>query len=156
MGRLRDEIRQSKPFSSPEEEAWVGLRRTADVLLRGVVEALRPAGLSPAQYNVLRILRGAGAAGLTCREIGERMLTHDPDLTRLLDRLTRRGLVSRARDSRDRRVVHAHIAEAGLRLLEAVAPVLADLHRRQLGHLGPARLRTLHRLLDSARSGADS
>src|SRR5919108_1101542 len=103
--RLRMEIHQTKPFASLEEEAFLNLQRTADALLHGLEAALKPAGLSPSQYNVLRILRGAEAEGLACREVGERMVTRDPDITRLLDRLEARGLVMRARDREDRRVI---------------------------------------------------
>ncbi len=153
-GRIRKEIRQKKPFRRVEDEAFVNLLRTADALMQGVAATLKPAGLSPAQYNVLRILRGAGADGLACREIGERMITKDPDITRLLDRLEERGLIGRARDRADRRVITTRITEKGLRILKGLDKPIEELHVKQLGHLGEQRLRSLMDLLESAREKA--
>ncbi len=151
-GSLQKEIRQKKRFRSAEEEAFLNLQRTADVLGRGAAEALKPEGLSHAQYNVLRILRGAGATGLACREIGTRMLTHDPDVTRLLDRLEARGLIARSRDKRDRRVITTRVTNEGRRVLQRLAqPVEAALHR-QLGHLSQDQLGALIELLELARA----
>ncbi|MBI3670357.1 MAG: MarR family transcriptional regulator [Acidobacteria bacterium] len=127
--------------------------RTTDALLREVEETLKPAGLSHTQYNVLRILRGAGPQGLACREIGERMLTRDPDITRLLDRLEAHGLVTRQRERTDRRVVNTRITPQGLRILEKLDEPIAELHRRQLRHLRAPRLQSLVRLLEQAREG---
>lgn len=141
------------PGRSPEAELFVALQRTADLLLQEVAATLKAAGLSPAQYNVLRILRGAGPGGLACREVGARMITRDPDVTRLLDRLEERGLVARARERADRRVITARIGPEGLRLLARLDRPIADLHARQLGHLGPARLRSLTGLLGLIRGG---
>jgi DNA-binding MarR family transcriptional regulator len=152
--RLQTEIRQTKPFDSLEEEAFLNLQRTADALLQGLETALKPKGLSPSQYNVLRILRGAAAEGLACREVAARMVTRDPDITRLLDRLEARGLVMRARDREDRRVITAHITPEGLRLLQELEAPVAELPRRQLGHLDEAQLRTLIELLQVARKRA--
>jgi len=153
-GRLRSEIRRSKPFAGAELEAFLNLQRTADALARGLAEALKPAGLSGPQYNILRILRGAGAGGCVCRELGERMVTRDPDITRLLDRLEARDLVARERGREDRRVVKTRVTEKGLRLLESLDAPVADLHRRLLGHLGARRLRALIELLEVARERA--
>jgi len=150
-GRLRAEIKQQKPFQTLQQEAFLNLLRTADALMRGEVEVLKPAGLSPAQYNVLRILRGAGAGGLACREVGERMVTRDPDITRLLDRLEERGLVMRSREREDRRVITTRITEEGLDLLKKLDGPVARLHEQQLGHLGAKRLRSLIALLEAAR-----
>src|SRR5688572_3852135 len=108
-GKLKREIKQQRPFSSIHEEVVLGLVRTADQLAMPMNELLRQAGLSLSQYNILRILRGAGGEGLPCGEISERMVRRDPDLTRLLDRLEKSGLVSRARSTTDRRVVLAAI-----------------------------------------------
>ena len=152
-GRVRRETKQKKPFRLREEEAFVNLLRTADVLLQGVAETLKPLGLSPTQYNVLRILRGADPRGLACREIGERMITRDPDVTRLLDRLEDRGLVARTRSSEDRRVITTRITDDGLRILEKLGAPIADMHTRQLGHMGAARLHAFIDLLEQARSG---
>jgi DNA-binding MarR family transcriptional regulator len=136
--------------ASPEEAAFLDLLRTADRLSRGLAGVLKAESLSPTQYNVLRILRGA-PEGLSCGEIGDRMITRDPDITRLLDRLEKRRLISRAREARDRRTVLTRITPAGLALLARLDEPVRQAHRRQLGHLGPARLRALARLLRAAR-----
>src|SRR3954466_4564355 len=144
-GRLQRELKQTKPFASLEVEAFLNLVRTADQLARDLAALLKPSDLTSAQYTVLRILRGAGADGLPCGEIGARMVTYDPDITRLLDRLERRGLVMRARGHEDRRVVIVRITPAGTALLgktDLDAKLLAA-HRRQLGHLGQDELARL-------------
>ena len=151
--RLRQEIKQRKPFATREEEVVLNVLRTADLFEQAFARALGPAGISSTQYNVLRILRGAGERGLCCREVAERMLTHDPDITRLLDRLERRGLVVRERHPRDRRVITARITPAGLKLLEGLDRPFLELHRRVLGHLGPERQVALVELLEAARAG---
>ncbi len=150
-GRLLAELKQSRPFPSLETEAAVNLMRTADTVLRGLASVLKPRAISPEQYNVLRILRGAGRAGLPCGEIAARMVTRDPDMTRLLDRLEGRGLIARARDTRDRRVVKTRIAPAGLRLLAGLDAPLEAENRRLVGHLGRSRLRRLVALLEAVR-----
>lgn len=152
MSRLQDEIKQTRPFGSLEEEAFLGLQRTADALARQGAALLKPAGVSGAQYNALRILRGAGPSGLACREIGARMITHDPDITRLLDRLESRGLIARARSEDDRRVVLTRITAAGLNLLKRLDAAVSEQPRRLMGHLGATRLRSLVRMLDALRS----
>lgn len=150
-GRILAELKQSRPFPSLEAEAAVNLMRTADTVLRGLAAALKPRGLSPEQYNVLRILRGAGPSGLPCGEIASRMVTRDPDMTRLLDRLEARGFIARARSLRDRRVVNTRITSAGLRLLAGLdAPLNAE-NTRLVGHLGRKRLRQLVALLEAVR-----
>ena len=153
-GRLRAEIKQRKPFQTLQQEAFLNLQRTADALMRAVAEVLKPAGLSPAQYNVLRILRGAGPEGLACREVGERMVTRDPDITRLLDRLEERGLVGRSREREDRRVITTRITGEGLRILKRLDGPVARVQERQLAHLGARRLRALIALLVVARERA--
>jgi len=152
MGRLRKEIKQTKPFGSIEEEAFLGLQRTADALMRGMVEVLKPSGLSPTQYNILRILRGAGDDGLSCREVGERMISRDPDMTRLLDRLEARQLVARERGRRDRRVITTRITAEGRELLKRLDASVSEFPRRRMGHVGVERLRSLVRVLDQLRS----
>lgn len=152
--RLQDEIKQGRPFRSLEEEVTLGLARTADALARAADEVLRGFGLTTTQYNVLRILRGAGAAGLSCGDVASRMITRDPDLTRLLDRLEARALVTRARDGEDRRVVTARITRAGLAILAELDEPVSALHRERLGHLGEQKLRALAQLLDEVRSSA--
>ncbi len=148
---LQDEIKQAKPFSSYEEEAYLNLQRTTDRLLQGVRELLDPHDLSPAQYNVLRILRGAEPDGLPCGGIRERMVTRVPDVTRLLDRLEPRGLITRERRPPDRRVVRARITQAGLTLLAELDAPMRALHREQMGHLGEDALQTLIDLLERVR-----
>lgn len=135
---------------SPEEGAFLDLLRTTDMLSRGLVTILKAEGLSATQYNVLRILRGA-PEGLACGEIASRMITRDPDVTRLLDRLEKRGLVSRCRETKDRRTVLTRITPAGLKLLSRLDGPVQGTHRKQLGHLGRERLRALAELLGVAR-----
>jgi DNA-binding MarR family transcriptional regulator len=137
----------------PEEAAYLDLLRTTDGLSRPLSEVLKAEDLSATQYNVLRILRGA-PDGLTCGEIGNRMITRDPDITRLLDRLERRGLISRSRGGQDRRVVLARIAPKGLEVLARLDEPVRQTHRKLLGHLGPERLRALERLLAACRGEA--
>jgi MarR family transcriptional regulator, organic hydroperoxide resistance regulator len=150
---LQKEIKQTRPFASLEEEAFLSLQRTADALARRCYETLKPSGLSATQYNVLRILRGAGDAGLACREVGERMITRDPDITRLLDRMEARGLIARARSASDRRVITTRITLAGLQMLKKLDGVMTEQTRRLMQSLGATRLRTLTRMLDVLRDG---
>ncbi len=127
------------------------LLRTTDMLSRGLVRILKTEDLSATQYNVLRILRGS-PDGLPCGEIASRMITRDPDITRLLDRLEKRGLISRSRQTKDRRMVLARITPDGLKLLARLDELVGDAHRKQLGHLGRERLRALTELLHAARA----
>src|ERR1017187_4383411 len=135
----------------PEELAFLELSRTTDMLSRRLSQLLKTEELSSTQYNVLRILRGA-PDGLPCGEIGNRMITRDPDITRLLDRLEKRALIARCRETKDRRMVMASIAPDGLKLLARMDQPVRDAHRSQLGHLGRERLRALTELLQAARS----
>ncbi len=147
---IRSENKQGRT-ACPEEAAFLDLLRTTDMLSRGLLKVIKAEDLSSTQYNVLRILRGS-PQGLLCGEIASRMITRDPDVTRLLDRLEKRGLISRCREARDRRTVMARISPEGLQALARLdEPVLAA-HRRQLGHLGRERLRTLAELLEVSRS----
>lgn len=151
---LLEEIKQTKPFANVGEEAYVNLLRTADELQSGLAAMLKPYGVSPTQYNVLRILRGAGNAGLPCGEVGNRMVTRDPDITRLLDRMEKAGWIERARDTRDRRIVTTRITKSGLALLKKSDADVEGFSRRALNQLGDARLRTLIEILDEMRAGA--
>jgi len=128
----------------------VTLLRATDRLQRRVAELFKTEDLSATQYNVLRILRGAGPGGLSCGEVAERMITRDPDVTRLLDRLERRGLLVRTREQADRRVVRSRITNDGLAALARLDAPLRALHREQLGHLRPRRLAQLTALLRRA------
>jgi len=130
---------------------FLDLLRTTDILSRALVAVLKTEDLSANQYNVLRILRGS-PDGLPCSEIASRMITRDPDITRLLDRLEKRGLISRCRETKDRRMVMARITPYGFKLLARLDGPVEETHRRQLGHLGQERLRTLTDLLHAARS----
>jgi DNA-binding MarR family transcriptional regulator len=142
----------SKPRPAPslEEAVFLDLLRTSDVLSRRLAQVLKNEDLSSNQYNVLRILRGA-PEGLPCGEIGSRMITRDPDITRLLDRLEKRGLVSRCRETKDRRMVLTRISPEGLKLLGGLDEPVQKAHREQLGHLGRERLKALSELLRDSR-----
>jgi DNA-binding MarR family transcriptional regulator len=139
------------PQTHLEEQVFVNLFRTADALARGAEALLKPTGLSATQYNVLRILRGARPEGLACREVGCRMISRDPDITRLMDRMESRGWIARARGEEDRRVVKTRITAQGLRILGSLDAPVQELHRRQLHHLPSKELRQLSRLLERAR-----
>jgi DNA-binding MarR family transcriptional regulator len=145
------EIKQRKPFATLEQEAAVSLARTAALLEHAAADVLRPYGLTPTQYNALRILRGAEPEGLSRNEVRDRLISPVPDATRLLDRLADMGLVVRTRGGEDRRVVVARITRAGLDLIAPLDAVLERLHRRQFGHLGTRKLRALVTLLAEAR-----
>lgn len=138
---------------SPEEAAFLELVRTTDLLSRGLVRIMKTEDISSNQYNVLRILRGS-PEGLACGEIANRMITRDPDVTRLLDRLEKRELISRCRETKDRRTVMARITPEGLKLLARLDEPVQAAHRKQLGHLGRERLQALTELMSLARSQA--
>ena len=148
---IQAELKQTKPFSSTGEEASIAILRTADELQQQLVELLKPYGLSPTQFNALRILRGAGETGLPCSEIGERMINHDPDITRLLDRLEQRDLVARQRDAKDRRVHVARITKTGLDLLKSLDKPVEEFHRVTTADFGESNLKSLIRLSDKLR-----
>lgn len=149
-GTTKLDTRLRRP-AIPEEAAFLNLLRTTEMLSRPLAQLLKTEDLSPAQYNVMRILRGA-SEGLTCREVGNRMITRDPDITRLLDRLEKRRLISRKRDDKDRRVVSTRITEQGLDLLARLDQPIRDMHRKLLGHLGQDRLQVLTQILDACRA----
>ncbi len=152
---LQSELKQTVPFRSLEEEAHLSIIRTADLLSRSAALLLKEHGLTQTQYNVLRILRGAGAEGLPSGEVGERMITREPDITRLLDRMETRGWVHRRRDPDDRRVMRVWITLAGRELTDQLDRPTAELLRHCLAHLGDARLADLSDLLGSVREGYD-
>lgn len=151
MSRLGQEIRQNKPFANREEEVFLSLQRTSSLLMTALARELKGYDLTPAQYNLLRILRGAGSEALTCGEIGDRLVSPGPDVTRLLDRLEQRRLLDRERDPGDRRIVRARITDEGLAVLARLDGAVEETMTRLLGHLGEERLRTLCELLDRAR-----
>jgi DNA-binding MarR family transcriptional regulator len=142
---------KARRVGSPEEAAFLELLRTADMLTRGAFGVLKAEDLSLTQYNVLRILRGS-PQGLPCGELASRMITRDPDVTRLLDRMEKRGLISRSRDNQDRRMVLARITPEGLKLVDRLDEPVQKIHSKQLGHLGKEQLRALLQLLTAARA----
>src|ERR1700740_3495685 len=140
---------QTRRGSLPSEDrAFVALQKAADKLAVQAEQLLKANGLTGAQYNVLRILRGAEPDGLPCSTISERMISHDPDMTRLLDRMEKRGLITRQRQSDDRRVVKTRITHEGLELLKRLDAPVHELHRRQFAHVGNARVKVLTDLLE--------
>jgi DNA-binding MarR family transcriptional regulator len=155
MSSLKSEIAQNRPFASRAEEALLNLLRTADCLQRAMQHRTRRWNITSTQYNVLRILRGAHPHGLPCSAIGDRMITADPDITRLLSRLKALKLIRQARDKKDRRVVNTFISDAGLTLLAEMDPTVSQFPAEMLGHLGKDDLDTFIRLLEQARRGCD-
>ncbi|ABF41955.1 transcriptional regulator, MarR family [Candidatus Koribacter versatilis Ellin345] len=153
VGNIQAEIKQNKPLT-PEQEVLLTIQRTADAFERRVAELFKPYGLSGTQYNVLRILRGAGKDGLPCGAIAERMVTRDPDITRLLDRLDKMGYIGRERGQKDRRVVYTTITEAGLKLLKQLDKPVQDLGFALVENLNKSQMQELVELLDLARSSA--
>ncbi len=148
---LQDELRQTRPFQSIEQEAFLALGRTWSLLEHTVGEVLRTHELTPTQYNVLRILRGAGDEGLCRAEIIERMIARVPDATRLLDRLQAAGLIERERSEEDRRFVTTRLTDAGRSLLAGLDDEVLDVHREQFGALSETELRTLLGVLEKVR-----
>jgi len=135
-----------------EDRLFVALLETADTLAQEAEQFLKSAGLTGAQYNVLRILRGAEPQGLPCRGIGDRMISHDPDMTRLLDRMEKRGLITRVRQTDDRRVIKTRITPPALSLLKTLDQPIHELHKRQFRNLSSARVKILSALLEEVRS----
>lgn len=154
MTAVYHEIHQTRPFRSLEEEVYIAVRLTSQVMDQPWVRYLRKTeAISPSQYNLLRILRGAGVRGRTMREISERMINRDPDVTRLADGMVKRGLARRMRDTEDRRVVKLFITEKGLEMLGRLDRAVEVFLKQALGGLGPKRLRLLRDLLNEARAG---
>jgi DNA-binding MarR family transcriptional regulator len=151
MANLQAEIKQTKPFASPTAEALLSVMRTAAVLEHHLSEVLKPFGLTPTQYNVLRILRGAGNTGLCGREVAERLVSKVPDISRLLDRMEAMQLVDRERDPADRRHVTSRISSKGVRVLEQATPSLAAVERTRFAGLEPAQVKLLSEALAQVR-----
>ena len=151
MCSLKQEIVQERPFSSAEEEALLNLMRTNDTVQRAFHRRIRKWGITSTQYNVLRILRGAQPRGLTCAAIGSRMITAEPDITRLLARLKTLKLIRQHRDRNDRRVVWTQISEAGLELLKSMDHLVEKLPKEMLGNLSQSEVTEFIRLLELAR-----
>ena len=149
---LKEELKQQKPFKSVQEEAQLNIVRTSHVLIDAFEQMLKPYGITGTQYNVLRILRGAEPAGLCRNEVSQRMINRMPDATRLLDRMEEGGLVTRARDTGDRRLVTTQITKKGRHLVDSLDEVVERQHERQLGHLTDKQLKTLAELLTLVRN----
>ena len=148
---MHSRSKSSHPPISLENRIFIALLQAADALAQEAEQLIKTAGLTGAQYNVLRILRGAEPEGLACSVIGDRMISHDPDMTRLLDRMERHGLITRERQTDDRRVVKARITPRALSLLKTLDQPVRDLHKRQFRHMPAARLKVLSDLLEEAR-----
>lgn len=148
---MQNELKQNKPFNSTAEAVHLAVLVTAEKLKANAAHVFKSKDLTAAQYNVLRILRGAGKNGITCTEISGRMITRDSDITRMLDRLEARGLISRERQADDRRVVKAFIADAGLLLLKELDRPLRKLVENQMAGISENDLKKLVKLLDKIR-----
>ena len=153
--RLETDIKQTKPFVSAYQEAALSILHTADALRRHYIEVITPFGVTPQQYNVLRIVRGAGEAGIPSLEIAERMIERSPGMTRLLDRLEEKNLVTRTRSREDRRVVFCNLTMQGAALLKRMDPHIKKGEERALESLETSSLRELTRLLSDVRGSLD-
>ena len=150
--KLLDEIKQNKPFASVQEELFLNLSRTASALGHSVEQHLRPYGLSPTQYNVLRILRGAGPDGLCQADIGDRLVAQVPDVPRILDRMEKAGWVRRERGTEDRRVVLASLTEPGAAVLRELDAPLAQMMAGMFVSMTSEDMQRLNDLLVAARA----
>jgi DNA-binding MarR family transcriptional regulator len=154
-GRILIELKQTRPIANQIDEAALNILRTADSLRRHMMEALKPHQLSLSGYNALRILRGSKDIGLTCGEISARMISQDPDITRLIDRLEKRSFVDRSRDKVDRRVVRCRIAPAGLVLLKKLETSTVVAMRDYFAHINSTGLTELIDALEGVRAKCD-
>ena len=153
--KLQEEIKQGKPFASPQEELWLSLARTTAMASHVIEQGLRCHGLSPTQYNVLRILRGAGPAGLCQYEIGDRLVAQVPDVPRIVDRMEKAGWVQRQRGMSDRRIVMASITPAGMELVNSLDKPMLEMIGAIFAGLEDSQVETLNDLLVAARSTGD-
>lgn len=149
---LHVELQQARPYDLLEEEVHVSIARTAALLERALARLLKPHGLTPTQYNVLRILRGAGPAGLCRNEVGARLVTPVPDVTRLLDRMAEMNLIARQRSDEDRRLVHTHLTPKGLALVDGLDDVLRGAHKQRLERVSRQRMKDLVSTLAELRA----
>jgi len=152
VGKLKEELKQRNDFRSLEEELTLNILRTAEFVTTVVTDVLRPVELTVTQYNALRILRGAGEQGLMCGEIGERMITKESDITRLLDRLEARGLITRERPEANRRAVIAKISSVGRELLSGLDKPVMACHKQLAASLSQTKLRNLIDMLETVRA----
>ena len=151
VSKLQNELRQTKPFRSLEEEVILSIARTGEFLATALSGVLKAFDLTMTQYNVLRILRGAGSDGLSCSEISERMVTKESDVTRLLDRVEARGYISRERPATNRRLVITRITKDGLDVLAELDGPVDRMNRELVEHLGEKKLNSLNELLEAIR-----
>jgi DNA-binding MarR family transcriptional regulator len=151
--RLQAELQQRKPFRSRGQEATIALLRTASVVGRAVARVVEPSGLSLAQYNALRIIRGAGAAGIPTLSVRERMIEEGTTITRLVDKLEEQGLIERERAAPDRRQVICHVTAAGRRLLDRLDPLVDASDAEAVDALDDEQLEQLILMLDAIRAG---
>lgn len=149
---LREELRQAKPFKSVHEEAHLNIVRTAAVLTDEFERMIKPHGITATQYNVLRILRGSDKHGLCRNEVRDRLLTRMPDATRLLDRMERAGLISRERETDDRRLVTTRLTKKGRQIVDELDAAVARQHRSRLQHMSEKQLTALNELLTLVRN----
>jgi DNA-binding MarR family transcriptional regulator len=153
MADLKSELRQTKAFPTLHEEAFLNIERTDTMLRAAFEQMLKPYGITGAQYNVLRILRGAGQAGLCRNEIRDRLVSRMPDVTRLLDRMETAGLIVRERSTEDRRLVSTQLTRDGRKLVDTLDAAVTAEHKARLSHLNATQLRTLIDLLTQVRAG---
>jgi DNA-binding MarR family transcriptional regulator len=149
--KLQHELKKKRPFESPEQEAALSVVRTSDQFQIRGARLLREYGLTPSQYNILRILRGEGKP-LPILEIASRTITVVPGITGLIDRLEQAGFVNRLRCDKDRRVIYVALTDQGMTILAALDQPLNDLHHKLLGHFSQAELKELIRLLEKLRA----
>ena len=152
---LQHQLKKKHPFELPEEEVSLNIQRTFGVLMGPELKLFKKHKLSPPLYNILRILRGVGSDGLPCSQIGDRMVTREPDVTRLIDRLEQAGWAKRDRSTKDRRVVTITLTATGRKLLDKLDEPILDLHRDTLGHLTKREMVELNRLLVKARQAVE-
>lgn len=152
--RLQREIKKKQPFESPEQEAMLNILRTNDQFQNRFGRLFREYELTSSQYNILRILRGEGKP-MPCLEIADRLIQVVPAITGLIDRLEHAGMVRRERSETDRRVVNVEITDRALEILARMDEPVMDLHKKLLGHMKPAELKELSRLLEKARAVTD-
>jgi DNA-binding MarR family transcriptional regulator len=149
---LKDELKQNKPFKSLCEEAQLNIVRTSNLLADAMEQMLKPHGITGTQYNVLRILRGAGPDGLCRNEVSARLVNRMPDATRLLDRMEEAGLVTRERSETDRRLVRTQLTEKGRKLVDDLDDDVLEQNEKGIGHLSEEQLKTLIKLLTLVRN----
>lgn len=154
--RILKQLRQISPFGSLAEEVFIGVQIMADRLMAPWAETLKQAAdLTPVQYNVLRILRGAGPTGLLAREISERLITRSPDVTRLVDRLVKRGLVDRSADPSDRRAVRVFITAEGLACIGSLDSLVSPVLMGAMARLGDERLEAMREMVNATLEALD-